>query len=602
MLGEVVHNEHVINDLMRRGLKLVKDFNRIPRIKNGILIIQSHGVSKKIYDILKKKNIPYIDSTCLLVKRIHNAIKDLEKEGYFPIIIGNKNHTEVQGIAGQVKDSVIIGCENDIKIDLFKGINKIGVVFQSTFIKKKADRILLKLKKLNKKTKIIDTICKPTKDRQSEIKENAKKHDCVFVIGSKTSANTNHLFEIAKKENKKTYYIENPNQIFNVKLNSTDHCFITSGASTPKHIIDKTFENLAKLMNQFRNFSAYFIPLIDSFIMSFFNYKEEDFSFKLRKTLSSELKEYCLRPGKRVRPLLMILSYLAFKGETNKLKEIIRLAAGIEIMHSFLLIHDDIMDRAPLRRGGKSLHVICQELFSKKTFNNRIGEDVALVLGDIIFADVINWIADSGIDLKIKNSFLKVFSHCYSITGWGQILDSIYSLPKKIKISVAIPERINKFKTAYYTLFYPMYMGYILTGKNNKDIIDKLKKFAIPVGIGFQIRDDIISIFGDQFKTGKSDISDIIDGKHTILIYNTMNLLSKNKQKEFTKLFLKRKKTQSDIKKIKNMIIECGAFDKCLSTMDRLFKQALKQLDMLSLPSAQKNVLNDLIEYLRKIK
>ncbi|MBU1076814.1 MAG: hypothetical protein KKH98_05940, partial [Spirochaetes bacterium] len=122
MLGEVVHNEHVINDLKNKGLKLIKDFKRIPNIKDGVLVIQSHGISRKIYDELEKRKIPYIDSTCSLVKRIHHAIKQLEKEGYYPVIIGDKGHTEVQGIAGQVKKSLIIQTETQINKELFKNV------------------------------------------------------------------------------------------------------------------------------------------------------------------------------------------------------------------------------------------------------------------------------------------------------------------------------------------------------------------------------------------------------------------------------------------------------------------------------------------------
>lgn len=603
MLGEVVHNEHVINELKSKGLKLVKNFNKIPDIKKGILIIQSHGISAKIYYNLKKRNIPFIDSTCILVKHIHNAIKKLAKEGYYPVIIGDKNHTEVQGIAGQVKESIIINHEREINQKLFKGINKIGVVFQSTFIKKNGEKIEEKLKQTVKEVKIIDTICKPTKDRQSELRINARAYDYVFVIGSKTSANTKHLYRISKELNQHTFYIEKPEDVLNVKIKDTDTCFVTSGASTPLNIIDKTLQLLQKSHNKFKLFSKRYIPLIEGSIGDFFSripVRDKEFSFNVKTELSEELKKYCSRPGKRIRPLLLILSYIGFKGDEG-LKEVIKLAAGVEIMHSFLLIHDDIIDRAPMRRGGKSLHLICKEKFCMNTFNEKIGDDVALVLGDILFAEVIALIAEVRLNLDVKNYFLKIFSLCYSKTGWGQILDSIYSYPKKLKMNFQITENINKFKTAYYTVYYPMLMGYILTGKKKSNLINKIKHFALPLGIGFQIRDDIIGTFGSQFKTGKSDISDIVEGKFTLLINNTLQMLGKKEKEQFTGLFLKKRKTKTEINKIKEKIIQSGAFDKSYNTMQDLFKKALEQLQYLNFSSQYKVILLDLINYLKEV-
>jgi len=376
---------------------------------------------------------------------------------------------------------------------------------------------------------------------------------------------------------------------------------MTSGASTPSHIIEKVYDLLQKRENRFMEFSNKTIPLIDQSIKEFFTDLEKNSRFAIMKDLIRSTGEYCLRSGKRVRPLLLILSYLGFKGEKKDLSKIIDLAACVEIMHSFLLIHDDIMDRASLRRGAKSMHVICEEKFRKITHNDRIGEDVALVLGDILFAEVIGRIAGSRIDLKTKNSFLKVFSSCYSLTGWGQILDSIYSSLKELTVNSKVPENISQFKTAYYTVFYPVYMGYILTGKKSERMRESIEKFAIPLGVGFQIRDDIIGIFGDKHKTGKSVISDITEGKFTQLINMTLKNLSEKKKREFIQTFVKKKKKSDDIKKIKDMILQSNARQKCSQLMDDLFKKAQSKLQLLKSTKEMREVLTDLITYLQKV-
>ncbi len=603
MLGEVVHNEHVINDLKNKGLKLIKDFNKIPIINNGILVVQSHGISQKIYHQLNNRKIPYIDSTCTLVKHIHNSIKKLEKEGYYPIIIGNKNHTEVQGIAGHVKKSIIIFNEKEVSKNLFKGINKIGVVFQSTFIKEEADKILKKLKKIVKKTEVIDTICKPTKDRQKELKENSGKHNCILVIGSRTSANTNHLFNIAKNKNKNTFFIEKPEDVPALELEKYSSCFVTSGASTPQYIIDRTIKMIKQATNKFKLFSKKWIPLIDKTISEFFSKKDREIELNLTNNLLEELKKFCLRPGKRLRPLLLILSYIGFSnaGQEKQYKDILNLAAGVELMHSFLLIHDDIIDKAEMRRGDKSFHIICKEKFKNQTYNKRIGEDIALVIGDILFSMVLKIIAKSRVNLKIKNLFLENFSKCYELTGWGQILDSISSHSKKIKTNIKISYKISTYKTAYYTIFYPMLMGYILTGKNNPKTIKKIKDFALPFGIGFQIRDDVLGIFGDKFKTGKSDISDIIEAKFTLLVNTVLNLLKGKNRAGFIKLFYKEKKSSQDIEKIKNIMQKSGCLEKSLKEINQLFNRASENLNKLNIGKNEKEILNDLINNLKRV-
>ena len=601
MLGEVVHNEHVIKDLKDKGLKLIKNFNKIPAIKNGVLIIQSHGISQKIYDQLNRRKIPYIDSTCLLVKYIHSSIKKLEKEGYFPIIVGNKNHTEVKGIAGHARRSIIIHSPADIKKDLFKSISKIGVVFQSTFIKEDSKEILDKLKKTIKHIKVVDTICRPTKSRQTELRENAGRYRSILIIGSKTSANTNHLYHIAKKKNKATFFIQKPENIENLNLKNYFPCFITSGASTPGYIIEKTIKELKEKTSQFKIFSNKYIPLIDRQIEKYFIKDSEKADLPVIKGLKNDLKEFCLRPGKRIRPLLLILTYSTFAGlsEKKKFQEVLKIASAIELMHSFLLIHDDIIDRAKMRRGKKSFHLICREKFKTRTFNPAIGEDVALVMGDNLFFNVIHIIAQSRFNLNIKDEFLKLFSQCYETTCWGQIMDSIYSRQKKLKADQRSARFISTFKTAYYTIFYPMVMGYILTGQNNHEIIKKIKDFALPLGLAFQIRDDILGIFGSSQATGKSDISDIVEGKFTLLINTVLKQLKHRKKEDFKRLFSKEKKSINDIKRIKDIIQKNGVLEKLKQEMEGLFKEALKNLKRLNIKQETNHILEDLIDKLR---
>jgi 4-hydroxy-3-methylbut-2-enyl diphosphate reductase len=248
MLGEIVHNEHVIKDLKSKGLHFIRDIQQIEG--QGIVIIQSHGVSQAIMEELRDNHIDYADATCPMVRVIHKHIKNLEERGYFPVIIGKKGHDEVKGIAGQVSHALIIGHPDEVNPDLFHGRKKVGVVVQSTFIRADALAILEKIREVGPQVEFIDTICRPTTERQEEVKGIAGKYDFVLIIGSKTSANTNHLFSLAEGKKSRVHLIDDPDSVKKLPIPEDATVFITSGASTPMHLIEKVISILSSKNKQ----------------------------------------------------------------------------------------------------------------------------------------------------------------------------------------------------------------------------------------------------------------------------------------------------------------------------------------------------------------
>jgi 4-hydroxy-3-methylbut-2-enyl diphosphate reductase len=248
MLGEIVHNEHVINDLKKKGLHILRDIDQIDI--QGTVIIQSHGVPLSTLENLKKRNIDYIDATCPMVRVIHREITKLENEGYFPVIIGKKGHDEAKGIAGQVSKALILGSPEEVKRELFSGKKKVGIVVQSTFIRAKALAILEALEALGLEVKFVDTICRPTTDRQEEMKSVAGKYDCILIIGSKTSANTKHLFTLASGTKSCVYLVDNPETVERLPIPEDATVFIASGASTPMYLIEQVVSILTGKENR----------------------------------------------------------------------------------------------------------------------------------------------------------------------------------------------------------------------------------------------------------------------------------------------------------------------------------------------------------------
>jgi geranylgeranyl diphosphate synthase type I len=271
-----------------------------------------------------------------------------------------------------------------------------------------------------------------------------------------------------------------------------------------------------KKTNAFEIFSRKYTPRIDGVLMEYFD-KKIGATKGIRRELYCDLKEYCTREGKRIRPLIFLAGFMEYSQERGKTSEAVKIAAALELMHSFLLIQDDIIDRADMRRGKPALHVIAAKKYSRFSKNPSLGSDVAIVMADILFSLALEIIAGANFDGAVKDSFLRLFSETYERTAYGQMLDVLYSRPKSIPPADAAGE-ISSEKTAYYTVVYPLLMGYVLSGGGNKKEIEKIHDFALPIGMAFQVRDDVLGVYGKTDMTGKPSDSDIEEGKLTMLV------------------------------------------------------------------------------------
>jgi 4-hydroxy-3-methylbut-2-en-1-yl diphosphate reductase len=242
MLGEIVHNEHVIEDLMAKGLRIVQALEDVP--PGGVVILQSHGSTRKRYRELEARGLEYVDATCPMVKIIHERIRKVEAEGRTPIVIGQVGHEEVRGIVGQVVRAIVVKTPEEVTPELFEGVRRAGVVAQSTFIEEDAIRIVERIREIVPDVLFYDTICQPTKTRQREVEAHTRKADCVIVIGSRHSANTMHLFHIARKINPQTHLIDKPESVETIAIPAGATVFIASGASTPEELIIEVVRRL----------------------------------------------------------------------------------------------------------------------------------------------------------------------------------------------------------------------------------------------------------------------------------------------------------------------------------------------------------------------
>jgi 4-hydroxy-3-methylbut-2-enyl diphosphate reductase len=242
MLGEVVHNEHVIEALKAKGLRIVDSLDEVPA--GGVVILQSHGSARKRYADLETRGLEYVDATCPMVRIIHDKIREVEATGLTPVVIGQAGHEEVRGIVGQVARAVVVKAPEEVTPGLFAGVARAGVVAQSTFIEEDALRIVDRLRALVPEVVFYDTICQPTKTRQREVEAHTRRADTVIIIGSEHSANTMHLFHIARKINPRTYLVDRPEKVESIAIPDGATVFVASGASTPGELIVEVVRRL----------------------------------------------------------------------------------------------------------------------------------------------------------------------------------------------------------------------------------------------------------------------------------------------------------------------------------------------------------------------
>ena len=237
-LGPIIHNQQVVEDLEKKGVKVIDSVNDINNGYDATVIIRSHGVPEKVIEKLREKNVNIVDATCPFVSKIHKIVKEASQNGRTIIIIGSDKHPEVEGIKGWcINEPVVLESVEEAENYTVDGTKKLCVVSQTTFNYKKFKDIVDILSKKSYDIDVMNTICNATEERQTEAGTIARQSDAMLVIGGKHSSNTQKLYEICRKECENTYFIQTLDDLDLKQLQSFRSVGITAGASTPNNII-----------------------------------------------------------------------------------------------------------------------------------------------------------------------------------------------------------------------------------------------------------------------------------------------------------------------------------------------------------------------------
>lgn len=238
--GPIIHNEEVVKDLEQKGVQVIETEEQLAGITEGTVVIRSHGVPKRICEMIEKQGLECVDATCPFVKRIHNIVETESNADKKIVIIGNAGHPEVEGIMGWSKaPAIVIESLEEAQNFVCEQGEEICIVSQTTFNYNKFQDMVEIFKEKGYNVSVVNTICNATEVRQTEAREIAAKVDVMIVIGGKHSSNTRKLYEICMQECSNTYFIQTLDDLHLDLPKSVRLVGITAGASTPNNIIEE---------------------------------------------------------------------------------------------------------------------------------------------------------------------------------------------------------------------------------------------------------------------------------------------------------------------------------------------------------------------------
>jgi len=314
--------------------------------------------------------------------------------------------------------------------------------------------------------------------------------------------------------------------------------------------------------------------------------KEAERMDPLAKQALKMLEDFTMSGGKRIRPALVYYGYLA--AGVKKKENILEASMSIELTHVFLLIHDDIIDKDEKRHGVDTIHTryekISQKYFPKKN-GEHFGNSMAMLVGDMAAAMGNEIIFRSNFAPKtIINALDKLQEIVYRIVP-GEMKD-VYL---EMRGNATEKEILDMYegKTSSYSFEGPLHLGAVLAGKNDPDFFKDLSEYSMSVGKAFQLRDDILGIFGDEKKIGKPIGSDVTEGKQTVLVIKALENGSKKQIAEMKRLLGKEDITLSEMDSFRRIIKETGSLEYSEKLMEKLVKKSFSSLDRIDFKSKE---------------
>ncbi|MFJ4478794.1 polyprenyl synthetase family protein [Streptomyces xanthochromogenes] len=314
---------------------------------------------------------------------------------------------------------------------------------------------------------------------------------------------------------------------------------------------------------------------------------------RLPGEVTQVLHDFLFAGGKRLRPLLCVTGWHAAGGQ-GSMKPVLQVAASLEMFHAFALIHDDIMDNSPTRRGKPTVHRVLAARHSKSRSSeaaDQLGDGAAILIGDLALAWADELLHSAGLTARQLTAVLPLIDAMRTEVMYGQYLDLTATGCPTDDLGRSLD--IAHYKTAKYTVERPLQIGAALTNAE-PEFLTMLSEFAVPIGEAFQLRDDILGVFGDPQETGKSRLDDLRDGKHTALVACALRNATPEQRSLLSGLIGNPDLTETDADRIRHLLIDTDAAAQVEQIIRAKYKQAQRALLSAALPPATTSVLQEI--------
>lgn len=345
--------------------------------------------------------------------------------------------------------------------------------------------------------------------------------------------------------------------------------------------------------NNYNDFAAKYRPAIERRLQVALRYekKHAEPTNQAYIDVLHQLSILMQRGGKRIRPLLFLLTYQGFGGAQQRLA--IQAAQSLEWLHLFLLIHDDVIDRDLGRWGGRNITGVYFERFSSKLTPQdamHLAQAQAVLAGDVCAALATRTLLDVKFDPELINRAVHLVQQMIERAVSGQVAE-VQLVADGICPDEAQILQLYRQKTAAYTFGLPLQLGALLSGKP----ADTLSDIANNLGVAFQLQDDLLNIYGNQQITGKSVLSDIREGKQTLLVRKTLQLAKPSDRKLLLATLGKFDADTAELQAVKAIMTECGAHDYVRTLIKRHTQAALARLDAVDMRPESLAILQDFV-------
>ena len=306
--------------------------------------------------------------------------------------------------------------------------------------------------------------------------------------------------------------------------------------------------------------------------------------------LSGHITDLLLRKGKRIRPVLFVTGYLGYAGTVAP--GLYTSAISVELLHDFILVHDDIIDRSDFRRGKPSMHSMLDKHLARYKHVKFSGQDLAIILGDVIYALGISAFLTIGEDPRRKELALRKLVDAAVCTGSGEFLELLSGTKDIGMMAKKEIYKIYDLKTGIYSFATPLVIGAMLAGAKNEEL-KRLFACGIYLGRAFQVKNDLADILEKDASHGGPALNDLREAKRTILIWYAYNNSDKQKRSALKNILEKNDPSHSDLLKARNVILDSGAVTYAQRDIGRFVKRAKALYAGLRMRRSYKSVLSD---------